>query len=88
MPTVRHPQSFDDVAGQPKAAVTINGETYPIDRDDSPATVDVPTDDAVRVLANAYGLDADALRLTETCEAVKNDGDVCGRELPCRFHSE
>ena len=25
---------------------------------------------------------------SETCDAVKSDGEVCGRELPCRFHSD
>jgi hypothetical protein len=25
---------------------------------------------------------------TATCEAIKADGDVCGRELPCPYHSE
>jgi len=24
----------------------------------------------------------------ETCTTVKNDGDVCGRELPCPYHSD
>lgn len=24
----------------------------------------------------------------ETCETVKADGEVCGRELPCPYHSE
>lgn len=23
----------------------------------------------------------------DTCQVVKNDGDVCGRELPCGYHS-
>lgn len=23
-----------------------------------------------------------------TCQAVKTDGEVCGRELPCPYHSE
>jgi len=23
-----------------------------------------------------------------TCDEVKNDGDVCGRELPCPYHGE
>lgn len=26
--------------------------------------------------------------VVETCQAVKDDGDVCGRELPCQYHSE
>ena len=24
----------------------------------------------------------------ETCETVKSDGEVCGRELPCPYHSD
>lgn len=24
----------------------------------------------------------------ETCTAVKTDGEVCGRDLPCPYHSE
>lgn len=24
----------------------------------------------------------------ETCDEVLDSGDVCGRELPCRYHSE
>jgi hypothetical protein len=27
-------------------------------------------------------------RVTETCDHVKDDGDVCGRDLPCRYHSD
>jgi len=23
-----------------------------------------------------------------TCEVVKSDGEVCGRELPCAYHSD
>jgi len=26
--------------------------------------------------------------VTETCPVVKSDGEVCGRELPCRYHSD
>lgn len=25
---------------------------------------------------------------TDTCEVVKGDGEVCGRERPCRFHDD
>jgi hypothetical protein len=25
---------------------------------------------------------------TETCDTVKADGEVCGRELPCPYHSD
>jgi len=26
--------------------------------------------------------------VVETCDIVKSDGDVCGRELPCPYHSD
>lgn len=32
------------------------------------------------------GDDGDESRAT--CETVKEDGEVCGRELPCPYHSE
>jgi hypothetical protein len=25
---------------------------------------------------------------TPTCDTIKTDGEVCGRELPCPYHSE
>lgn len=25
---------------------------------------------------------------SETCEVVKSDGEVCGRDLPCGYHSD
>lgn len=27
-------------------------------------------------------------RATQTCDEVKDDGEVCGRDLPCRYHSD
>lgn len=37
-------------------------------------------------LASAHP-DGDAAYF-ETCDVVKQDGEVCGRDLPCRYHSE
>jgi len=31
--------------------------------------------------------DSDEDSNAETCQAVKTDGEVCGRELPCAYHS-
>jgi len=25
---------------------------------------------------------------SETCQVVKSDGEVCGRELPCQYHDD
>jgi hypothetical protein len=88
MPTVRHPRDREDVAGHPPAAVTVRGRSYDVARDDDTATVDLPTDADVRALASAYDLAADALRVAETCDVVKADGDVCGRDLPCPYHTD
>jgi hypothetical protein len=84
MPTVRHPRALDDVAGHPAAAVTVRGESYPIED----GQVTLPTESDVRALADAHGVAVSALRVTETCEVVKSDGEVCGRERPCPYHDD
>lgn len=84
MPTVRHPRDRDDVAGHPAARVTVRGESYAIDD----GRVELPTDADVQALADAHGVDPSDLRVTETCDVVKSDGEICGRELPCSYHSE
>jgi hypothetical protein len=40
--------------------------------------------------ADAVGVAPEDLIVDETatCETVKTDGEVCGRELPCAYHSE
>lgn len=84
MPTVRHPRALEDVRGHPPSVVTVNGDNYAVED----GTVTLPDESLVRALAQAYDLDADDLRETATCEVVKSDGDVCGRELPCPYHSD
>lgn len=32
--------------------------------------------------------DSETEDAAETCSAVKQDGEVCGRDLPCQYHSE
>lgn len=67
--------------------VDVQGVLVPVDD----AGFDAP-DDAVAWLerwCDANGYDPDAVRVTETCdEIVESTGDVCGRDLPCRYHSE
>lgn len=82
MPTVRHPRAREDVAGHPPSAVTVAGTNYPVED----GSVDLPDESHVRELAAAYGLDADDLRDADTCDAVKADGEVCGRDRPCPYH--
>lgn len=32
--------------------------------------------------------DFERLDEPETCEVVKSDGELCGRDLPCQYHSD
>lgn len=82
---VTHPHADRNAS---PAAVTVGTTTYPVASD---GTIECPPEDAADVadvLADAYDVDAAALLDTATCDAVKSDGDICGRELPCPYHSE
>lgn len=83
---VQHPHARRDT--EPPGAATIDGTTYPVDSD---GTVEAPATDA-QALADAWAhrfdCDPDDLIVAETCDTVKSDGEVCGRDLPCPYHSE
>lgn len=86
MAEYRHPRAMDDVEGTVPAAVGLHGEHVPIDEDGAFTS---ENETAVRALASAYDLTLADLRVgdsSDTCEVVKNDGDVCGRERPCSYH--
>jgi hypothetical protein len=94
MPRIRVPEDFEGdhilVAGRkdyhyPEADVQVDADharTLQIRADDDGRYCGPPEQhaDAVRAF---LGVD-DA----ETCDVVKSDGEVCGRELPCPYHSE
>ena len=85
MPRYRHPRvDADDPA---RFAVQLGDEQVVLDSDGCFESED---DRAVERLADAYGTTPEDMRVDdgETCEVVKADGDVCGRELPCPYHSE
>jgi hypothetical protein len=83
---VTHPRADD---GAVPSRATVDGTDYRIKE----GVVDAPEADA-QALADAwadrFGADADDLLddSTETCDAIKNDDEVCGRELPCPYHSD
>lgn len=92
---VRHPRADRNAS---PAAVTVGTTTYPVGED---GVIACPDDEAAKVadvLAGVYDVTPDELVREEdgppdddadgTCEAVKSDGDVCGRELPCPYHSD
>jgi hypothetical protein len=89
---VTHPQADRD-APVPAAVTCPDGETR---HPDSDGVVEAPEDVAVALAdawADCYGVPPDGL-LThgddepDTCDTVKNDGEVCGREPPCPYHSD
>lgn len=92
---VRHPEALDDVGGECPDRVDLGGDAY--DCGDGRA-FDVSESQA-EALAERYGVDVAAIAVGEetgadpsdgdesgTCEVVKTDGDVCGRERPCSYH--
>jgi len=92
MATLRHPRALDEVAGHPPRTIpsAAVGARVTV-ADDGTFEVDDAAD--ARDLAAAYGVALDRLVVDggpgpETCETVKSDGEVCGRELPCPYHSE
>lgn len=87
MPQYRHPRADDSVGGPPPSAVHVSrGETVAVDAD---GTFEAP-ERIGRAIAQRYGETAASIRVegTPTCDAIKSDGEVCGRDLPCRYHSE
>lgn len=83
--TVTHPHADRDAS---PAAVTVGATTYTVD---SAGVIDCPPADEDRVadvLAAVYDCETDRLLAAETCDTVKSDGEVCGRDLPCPYHSE
>jgi hypothetical protein len=83
MSEYRHPRALDDVAGHPPAQVHLAGAHVAVTGGTFEA--DART---VEGLAAAYDVDVARLRVSETCDAVKSDGEVCGRELPCPYHDD
>jgi len=72
---VTHPHALR--GGAVPSAVTVDDTTYPI----SDGTVDCPPDVAEHIREaweDRFGV----------CLATKSDGDACGRELPCSYHTE
>ena len=90
-PDYRHPRALDAVAGTPPSVTYAGSSRYPV-RD---GVVVGLTERDAEALAAEYGVavadlttEGDTDDAVETCDTVKADGDVCGRELPCPYHSD
>lgn len=92
---VRHPDHDD--------YVTVFDTSVPVADDGTFPVPDRHADRFLNVWCGRNGYDRDAVVVDntddgaedepgdngpETCQVVKNDGEVCGRELPCQYHSE
>lgn len=97
MPTVYHPNAVRDTDDDVDDRVYLGGESVEVSDD---GTLDV-TDGQADTLARMYDVTVSDLRVGEetddgptggdesgTCTEVKTDGEVCGRDLPCPYHSE
>jgi len=81
---IRHPRDSGD--GGPGIAIDVNGETVLPDED---GVYDIGGSRGwLESYAAAHDCDPDELLVPDTCDAVKADGEVCGRDLPCPYHSE
>jgi len=80
---VVHPVALAD-DGVSDDYVDVGGELVPVEDDD---TFEAP-DAWVEAFADRYGVDVATIAQEQTCDVVKHDGEVCGRELPCPYHSE
>jgi len=84
MPEYRHPTTLDGVPGKAPArvhvtraeAAAVTGGTF-----DAPESVG-------EAVAARFGVDVPDIRVGGTCETIKSDGEVCGRDLPCSYHTE
>lgn len=97
---VTHPYALDDDAGPAPSHVDVGGRRVPVEGD---GTFIVDADDAeswLQSFAAAYDATADDLVVDQdadqadqdagpdTCDTELTDGGICGRELPCPYHSE
>lgn len=93
MARYRHPRTFDrDGAGG--FAVDIDGRHVSVE-ESGEFEADADADSrALRAIAAAH--DTSVAEMHDraqdgdsgTCDVVKSDGEVCGRDLPCVYHSD
>lgn len=84
MPRYRHPRALG-VDDPPQIAVDIGGEHVDLDAD---GCFETDNEAAVRAIAAAHGVTVDDLALSDTCDVELSDGGVCGRDLPCQYHTD
>ena len=95
--------SLEELGIPKRLYATTNGSTWVIEDYEVSLTVNRPDDDDGEgpdiVGTGNYPLEAINSKIEygdlevpqdepETCQVEKSDGEICGRELPCRYHSD
>jgi hypothetical protein len=89
---IKHPRAGDG-PGVPPARVDVNGESRVVDDD---GTFEADGEAWLRRFAARHDVDPGDILVEDgpppdneagTCDAVKSDGEVCGRDLPCPYHT-
>lgn len=88
MTRIQHPRALE--GDPPGVAIDVDGEHVAPDEE---GVYELPEDAEGWLERFAAANDADAEELvveadSGTCQVVKNDGEVCGRDLPCSYHSD
>lgn len=94
---LKDPKSRDDVDGYADGWVDVGGDLVPVEDDGTFEHPDIGREWAVGY-AERESVDVGAVLVGDadtseseasegdTCETVKADGEVCGRERPCPYH--
>lgn len=85
MPRYRHPRADDDTPGHPPARIHVSRSDKAAVDDDGTFEV---SQAVAQSIADAHDVTVEDMAVTDTCEVVKADGDVCGRDKPCAYHAE
>lgn len=87
MPTYQHPR----IGPEDDVAIAVDLGDYQVVTD-ADGRFDAESDADVKALATAYRTTPAEMRVggddPGTCDVTKADGEVCGRELPCPYHTD
>jgi hypothetical protein len=82
---LRDPRAPDDVDGRPDDYVSVQGDLVAVG-DDGTFSHEAIDEAWARDYADRKGVAYEQVVVGGTCEVVKSDGEVCGRDLPCPYH--
>jgi hypothetical protein len=83
----RDPRADAEADGYADDYVEVQGDLVAVD-DAGEFTHPAITEAWARDYADRQGVDYERVVVDDTCEVVKSDGEVCGRDLPCPYHDD